>query len=168
MSNTPKLKVHRSKPARWGYCGLGLVSTSLGIVGAFLPVMPTTCFMLLAIWAFSKSSPRLHRWLWEHKTLGASLRRWQDHRCIPASAKLAAVLSMTGSMTYLVLLTDLGGRGLGAAGGFMALGAYFVLRAPSRPSGRPEDCARPEAALAMANAHKPSPPESFASEAKLR
>ena len=114
--------------------------------------MPTTVFLLIACWAFSKSSPRLHHWLREHRTLGASVRRWQEHRCIPVQAKFAAILSMSGSMTYLVLFSSLGWRGLSAVGAFLAVSALIVLRLPSTPVGRPEDCPHRDAALAAVEA----------------
>ncbi len=145
MSHCPSAQTHRSRSARIGYAALGLTSTGLGILGAFLPVMPTTCFLLLALWAFSKSSPKLHSWLWHHPRLGAPLRRWQEHRCIPMSAKIAAMLSMSGSLAFVIIATDLGWRGISATVAFMAVGAFFVLRAPSKPPGRPEDCTRPYA-----------------------
>ena len=149
MSPQPKIDMHHSAGVRLGYTALGLFFVGLGIVGAFLPVMPTTCFMLAALWAFSKGSPRLHRWLWEHERLGGSLRRWRDHQCIPVSAKFAAILSMSGSMTYLLLWGDLSWPALAAATSFVGIGAFLVLRAPSRPPGSPQDCAKPEAAAAQ-------------------
>lgn len=115
------------------YAGLGVFATLLGIIGAVLPVMPTTCFLLLALWFFSKSSTRLHRWLWEHKRFGAGLQRWQEHRCIPIEAKIAATLSMTGSMLYMVLFSGAPTLWIVGAGVIVALGAFYVLRAPSRP-----------------------------------
>ncbi len=51
------------------YLLLGWTNVGLGIIGAILPVMPTTVFLLIAAWAFSKSSPRWHRWLREHPAL---------------------------------------------------------------------------------------------------
>ncbi|MBL4636771.1 MAG: YbaN family protein [Kofleriaceae bacterium] len=131
-----KAVVSRSPRARALYCALGLFATSLGIIGALLPVMPTTCFMLVALWAFSKSSPRLHKWLWEHKRFGASLRRWEEHRCIPIEAKVAALVSMTGSLLFVLLFTPLAGFALAATIAFLALGAVVVLRIPSLPTQR--------------------------------
>ena len=142
-------KKHSSSLARVGFCALGLLSTGLGIIGAFLPVLPTTCFMLLALWAFSKSSSRMHRWLWEHERLGASLRRWQEHRCLPTKAKVIAIVSMTASMTYVLVFSGLGWLGLAGTGAFISVGAFFVLRLPSQPPGGPKLCARAEADLGL-------------------
>ena len=134
MKTDATIKKNHSS-VRFLYGALGLTSTALGIIGAFLPVMPTTCFLLVALWAFSKSSPRLHAWLWNHKRFGRSLQRWTKYRVIPKEAKCAAVLSMTGSLLYLTFFVDVGTVGFALAAGGMAIGAYFVLRAPSEASG---------------------------------
>lgn len=57
---------------RHGLMALGWVCVALGIAGLFLPVMPTTVFLLIAAWAFSHSSHRFHRWLYDHPRLGAA------------------------------------------------------------------------------------------------
>lgn len=66
-----------------------------------LPVMPTTVFLLIALWAFSKSSLRFHRWLFDHPTLGRTIREWHVHRVIPIRAKFMAVGLMTTSLIYV-------------------------------------------------------------------
>lgn len=71
-----------------------------GVVGAFLPLLPTTPFLLLALWCFSKSSPRLEAWLLNHPRFGKSLSNWREHGAIPRRAKIAAVSLMT--MSYLI------------------------------------------------------------------
>jgi uncharacterized membrane protein YbaN (DUF454 family) len=73
------------------YLLLGLASLSLGVLGAVLPLLPTTVFLLLAAWAFARSSPRLHRALLLHPVLGPPIHHWQRHRCLSRRAKLAAV-----------------------------------------------------------------------------
>jgi len=73
---------------------LGLVFVALGIIGAFLPVMPTTVFLILAAGCFARSSPRLEAWLLNHPKFGPTLRAWREHGAIPPRAKLYASLGM--------------------------------------------------------------------------
>lgn len=84
------------------YAVLGLVCTALGIVGMFVPGLPTTVFLIVALWAFSKSSARLQRWLWAHPRFGPGLRLWHLHRVIPPKGKIAAVSVMILSMAIIV------------------------------------------------------------------
>ena len=90
-------------PLRYCLLAFGLLNVGLGILGAFLPVMPTTVFLLIALWAFSKSSLRFHLWLYNHPVLGTTLRNWHRHRVIPLNAKLLAWSMMTASLIYVTL-----------------------------------------------------------------
>jgi len=89
---------------RWALRGLGFATLALGIAGLFLPLLPTTVFLLVALWAFSRSSPRLHRWLYDHPRLGPPLRAWHRHRVIPLRAKAAALALMAASLTSVVIM----------------------------------------------------------------
>jgi|SRR5512134_2191224 uncharacterized membrane protein YbaN (DUF454 family) len=80
---------------------LALVSTALGIAGVFLPILPTTPFLLVAAWAAGKGWPQFEAWLLAHPRLGPPIRRWRDHRAVPRSAKWAAVASMLLSAALL-------------------------------------------------------------------
>ena len=75
---------------------LGCVMVALGVIGAFLPVMPTTIFLILAVGCFSRSSPGLEKWLLDSPTYGPSLRAWREQaRCRHKEARrcrLRAVL----------------------------------------------------------------------------
>ena len=75
---------------RAGFIALGFVFLALGIIGAFLPVMPTTIFLILAAWAFGRSSPRLEAWMLDHPKFGGVLRAWRAHGAIPRRAKWMA------------------------------------------------------------------------------
>jgi len=93
-------------PIRWGLIVFGCINVGLGIVGMFLPVMPTTVFLLMALWAFSRSSLRFHRWLYDHPRLGRPLRDWHAHRVIPCRAKVLAVGMMGTSWLFVVYATQ--------------------------------------------------------------
>jgi uncharacterized protein len=87
---------------RWALMAFGIVNVSIGVVGMFLPGLPTTVFLLIALWAFSRSSLRFHAWLWNHPRLGPPIRDWHTYRVIPMKAKLLASVMMAGSFIYVV------------------------------------------------------------------
>ncbi|MDW5418350.1 TonB family protein [Iodobacter sp. CM08] len=90
-------------PLRWAYTVLGCMMVLLGIIGAFLPVMPTTVFLLMALACFSKSSPKFEQWLLQHPRFGPSLQSWRQHRVVPLKAKRAACLGMLFGLAILSL-----------------------------------------------------------------
>lgn len=70
----------------------GWIFTALGVIGAFLPILPTTPFFLLAAYCFSKSSPRFHQWLLSLPVMGAGLRDWEKNRVIRPKAKALCII----------------------------------------------------------------------------
>lgn len=120
------------KTKRLVYLTLGWIFFTLGFVGAFLPVLPTTPFMILALACFSKGSDTLHNWLYNHPKFGPTLQDWDQYRMIPVKAKITAVTMMAISVGYLILLSDLPNFVIILAIGLMAYGAIFVLTKPSR------------------------------------
>ena len=112
---------------------LGWLLFSLGVVGAFLPVLPTTPFMLLALWCFARSSDRFHDWLYTHRLFGPPLQLWQEHRVIPLAAKYIALTFMTASLIYLFVFLDTATWVKVLMTTSMALGAGFILTKPSLP-----------------------------------
>ena len=80
---------------RLGFLALGLLMLLLGFVGALLPVMPTTIFLILAAWFFGRSSPRMEAWLLQHPAFGPDLRAWREHGAIRRRAKYMAFAGMT-------------------------------------------------------------------------
>ncbi|MCL4765244.1 MAG: DUF454 family protein [Hyphomicrobiaceae bacterium] len=112
---------------------LGLTSTGFGIAGTVLPLVPTTPFLLLAAFAFARSSPGLHRWLVDHRQLGRLIRDWQKHRSIDRRVKVTALAVMAA----MLVLTWLSGAALWIlAGQAIVLGgvAAFVLTRPDTPA----------------------------------
>ena len=89
------------------YTALGLFFVGLGAVGAFLPVVPTVPFLILAAFFFSKGSPRLHRWLRARPLVGPVIVDWEDHRVIRPKAKLISSGAMLLMCSYPVFLFDL-------------------------------------------------------------
>ena len=86
---------------RWLVAGFGWLNVGLGVAGMVVPGLPTTVFLLIAAWAFSKSSERFQTWLWTHPRLGPPVRAWHQHRAIPRGAKIAAVASMAVSLAVV-------------------------------------------------------------------
>ncbi len=82
---------------------LGLLSSACGIAGIVLPLMPTTPFILLAAFAFARSSPRLHDWLVTHPRLGPTINGWRTHRAISRRAKITSVAFMVMTLALSVV-----------------------------------------------------------------
>ena len=74
---------------------LGLLCVGLGFVGVFVPGIPTTIFLIIALWAFTKSSEKLRYWLLNHKRFGPILNNWQEHKVVPRRAKILMVVLMS-------------------------------------------------------------------------
>lgn len=87
--------------ARWGLLVFGWLMVALGMIGVVVPGLPTTVFLIIAVWAFSKCSVRFQRWLWEHKIFGPPIRAWHLHQVIPVKAKVMAAGMMTVSFVYV-------------------------------------------------------------------
>ncbi len=90
-------------PVRWLLIGLALTSLMLGIVGLFLPVLPTVPFILLSAWAAARSSPRLLAWLEAHNAFGPMLTEWRRGGVVRRRAKWLATLTMIGSAIIMLL-----------------------------------------------------------------
>ncbi|AQR64648.1 hypothetical protein BXU06_05925 [Aquaspirillum sp. LM1] len=107
--------------------GLALLA---GIIGIFLPILPTTPFILLAALCFARSSPRLYGWLLKHRLFGPMIDTWQRHRSIPRRVRWMALASMGFSITLSMVLMQ--GQpwlqlGLGLIGVALTIG---LLRVP--------------------------------------
>ena len=73
---------------------LGWICVGLGFVGIFVPGIPTTIFLIIALWAFTKTSKKLRNWLLHHKRFGPILSNWQEHKVVPRRAKILMVAFM--------------------------------------------------------------------------
>ncbi|MDO6682459.1 MULTISPECIES: YbaN family protein [unclassified Oceanobacter] len=83
---------------------LAVASLALGVIGVFVPGLPTTVFVLIAAWAAARSSARFSAWLESHHLTGPLIRNWRDGGSMPRSAKYAATVSMFLSALVMCLL----------------------------------------------------------------
>ena len=81
---------------------LGAFALALGVIGIFVPLLPTTPFLLLAAALWVRSSPRLYGWLLSHRRLGGYIRDFREKRAIPLRAKVLSLGLMWASMLYCV------------------------------------------------------------------
>lgn len=82
----------------------GSISLGLGLLGVFLPLLPTVPFVLLAAFCFARSSERLHDWMLEHPKFGPAIADWRDRGAISARGKWAATISIIASLILAVIL----------------------------------------------------------------
>jgi len=82
----------------------GVFCVGLAILGAILPILPTTVFLIIATGCFAKSSPRMQRKLLNNKTFGPLIHEWQQNRSIPRKAKRVALLTIILSVVWSAYL----------------------------------------------------------------
>ena len=115
------------------YITSGNLALLLGFTGIFLPLLPTTPFVLLAAYCFARSSPRLHQWLVYKSTFGPGILQWQQHRCISKKIKYRAIflIVITFSISILLIVNTMYLRFLLL---FIAVTLIvFLARIPSQP-----------------------------------
>ncbi len=86
------------------YIIAGFISVALGVAGIFLPLLPTTAFLLLAAWLFSKGSPKYRQWLLNHKYLGPHIKNYTEKRGITRKAKLRTIATLWITLTISAVL----------------------------------------------------------------
>lgn len=127
----PASRPGKRRLIRGFYLVLGIGFVALGFIGAFLPVLPTTPFLILAAACFARSSPRLENWLLQHPQFGPLLRNWRERGAIPMKAKLMAL----GGMAIGFALFWFGGHPgpwlTGAVALLMLTGLIYVFSRPS-------------------------------------
>ena len=118
---------------RWLWAALAWTSLALGIIGAFLPVMPTVPFVLLSAFAAARGSERLHAWLLAHRQFGPMIRDWQAHGAVSRRAKRMALAMM--ALSAIVMLVFMPDRWMALPGiAVMAVVAIWLWRRPEPPA----------------------------------
>ena len=126
------VREHDSTLVRRLLIAAGSTCVVLGLAGIFLPLLPTTPFMLLAAACFARSSRRFHGWLLANPTVGPLIHEWEQHRSILRRTKLSAIALMTLTMAVsIVFFVEPRWLQLLMAGGGVLL-AIFMARIPSR------------------------------------
>lgn len=119
---------------RWLFLCIAGLALLLGIVGLFLPVMPTVPFLLVAAWAAARCSPRLHDWLHNHPKFGPALCDWRDGGCVPRRAKWMATTMMACSGIFLLVAFPQYRWPALAVVACMAAVAAWLWRRPEQPA----------------------------------
>ncbi|MEH6529772.1 MULTISPECIES: YbaN family protein [Photobacterium] len=86
---------------------IGWICVVLGVIGIFLPLLPTTPFLLLASACFMRGSPRLSRWLHLHPHFGPLLNNWHQHRAVSTVVKRRANISIVLSFAFSIYIVPL-------------------------------------------------------------
>lgn len=130
-SNAPGAGAQQqSRLVMHAYRALGFVLLGCGFIGLWLPLLPTTIFLIGAAACFARSSPVLRRYLLRHPRFGPPLRDWFDEGAISTTGKAAALFGMGIGMAIIVLTVD----SLvltGAASVIMLASGWFVMSRPA-------------------------------------
>ena len=134
MSPVPPMRPrrHHRREVRLLFLACGLAAVVLGIAGIFLPLLPTTPFMLLAAACFARSSERFHAWLLAHPLLGATVREWEEYRSIRRRTKWIAIVTMAVTLAVSVVFFVPYRPAQFALALFGLLLAIYLHRLPSR------------------------------------
>lgn len=116
----------------------GLLAFALGIAGIFLPLLPTTPFILLSAFCWAKSSQRFHNWLLAHRIFGPMIHNWQQYGSVPRRAKWIAIVTMSISLIWLIgfQLQSLTAK-LGVAAVMIPMAVWMISRPNSEDKIKP-------------------------------
>lgn len=122
----------RSRLVRSLFNLAGTLALGLGLVGIFLPLLPTTPFVLLAAACYARGSEHFHRWLLANRTFGPMVFEWEQHRSLPYRTKITAIALMSTTMAISITFF-VGPAWLKATLALFGVGlAVWMYRIPSR------------------------------------
>jgi uncharacterized membrane protein YbaN (DUF454 family) len=126
------VREHASPIVRGLLLVAGTAFVALGLIGLFVPVLPTTPFMLLAAACYARASKRFYYWLLSNRTFGPMIHEWRKHRSIPYRTKVAAIGMMLVTLSIsIILFVRPAWLQVALAAGGLAL-AVWMYRLPSR------------------------------------
>ena len=115
------------------WMALGWVALGLGVLGILVPLLPTTPFLILAAYLFSRGSERLHAWLLNHRVFGPPIENWRKYRAISTGAKRTALAAMA-LILVISVVADVPAWALAVQAVILAGVAVFLLTRPLPPS----------------------------------
>lgn len=117
------------KLKKYAFMAFGFFCVGMAYVGFVVPGIPFSIFLVMAAWAFAKSSQRMHDWLYNHPWFGSFLTNWTYKKVFPTRGKYAMILVMASSLAFLWFTTE-NIKAAAWSGGFMALVAIWAWRYP--------------------------------------
>jgi uncharacterized protein len=108
----------------------GFICVGLAYIGVITPGIPFSIFIVMAAYCFSKSSPAMHAWIYNHKLFGPFITNWTSYKVFPAKAKLMMVAMMSSSLVIMWFTTH-NIKAIAYAGITMLLVAIWAWRYPS-------------------------------------
>lgn len=102
-----KIKVHHKPIVRWTLLTAGTILVGIGMLGIFLPLLPTTVFFLMAAWCYARSSERFYDWLHHNRYFGRYLKDYREGKGISLSSKITTIVVLWGSILYSIYVSHL-------------------------------------------------------------
>ena len=109
--------------------GIGFICVGLAYIGIVTPGIPFSIFLVIAAWAFAKSSPKMEAWLYNHPWFGKFLKNWNTKRVFPTKGKYAMVIVMASTLAFTWIGTG-NAKAVIYSGTFMAGVAVWAWRYP--------------------------------------
>jgi len=106
-NSNPEVQIHHKPFVRWSLLFAGTIFVGIGILGIFLPLLPTTVFFLIAAWCYARSSYRLYDWLHHNKYFGKYIKNYRQGHGITRSAKITTIVVLWGGILYSIFVTQI-------------------------------------------------------------
>jgi hypothetical protein len=100
-----ELKIHHKPIVRWTLLTAGTILVGIGILGIFLPLLPTTVFFLMAAWCYARSSHRFYDWLHHNKYFGKYLKNYREGKGGTVLSKVSSIVILWGGIIYSIIVT---------------------------------------------------------------
>lgn len=129
---THHVSKHGSPAVRVALLAAGTLCVIMGIAGLFLPVLPTTPFLIAAAACFARASERFYNALLNNRIFGPIIIEWQEHRSIPMRTKITAIVLMALTLSVSIIFFVEPGWLQASLAVFGLFLAYYIYRIPTR------------------------------------